>query len=682
MVAGDLVNTAARIQGDGGARHGARRREHEAGDRGRDRLRGCGRARAEGEGGAGRALPRAACHRRPRGGAEVDRPRAAVRRPRPRAPARQGALPRQRGGEEGAPRLGRRDRRDRQVAARLGVREVHRRPDRRDLVAPRPLPGLRRRRRLLGARRDGADARADRRGGAEPTTRSRSCGTRSSCTCPTPRSARGSSRGSRICSASARRPRADRQELFSAWRLFFERLAEQGPCVLVFEDIQWAEPGLLDFIDHVLEWSRRLPIFVLALARPEIERGARRRVAQRDDARARAAQRRGDGCAARRIRAGAARRAARGDPRPRRGRSALRGRDGADAARPRPARARAATRTARRARSRSSRCPETLHALLAARLDGLTPEERALVHDASVLGKTFTKQGVAALSGQRRGRGRGAPPRPRPQGGAHPPGGRALAGARPVRLPPGPAQARRLRDALEGRPEGAPPGGRRGTSQRRGRTSTRSSRSSPPTTSRPTACCPEADDAAELKRQARDALARAGERAASLAATVEAAGVFAQAAELADDPLEEARLRDRAGRSAYSGGDMEAARRELERAQELYAAAGATREAALVQAMLGNTEWQLHESEPRARAAPGRLRRARRGRAGRGVRGRRGGAGPCSLLHGRPRGCAAHDRRRARGGRAALAAGDALPGAEHRRPDRRRRRAAGSRGMP
>ena len=86
-------------------------------------------------------------------------------------------------------------------------------------------------------------------------------------------------------------------------------------------------------------------------------RGARRRVAQRDDARARAAQRRGDGCAARRIRAGAARRAPRGDPRPRRGRSALRGRDRADAARPRPARARAATRTARRARSRSSPCP-------------------------------------------------------------------------------------------------------------------------------------------------------------------------------------------------------------------------------------------------------------------------------------------------------------------------------------
>ena len=79
---------------------------------------------------------------------------------------------------------------------------------------------------------------------------------------------------------------------------------------------------------------------------------------------------------------------------------------------------------------------------------------------------------------------------------------------------------------------------------------------------------PDADDAAEIKRQAREALTRAGERAASLAATVEAARVFAAAADLADEPLEEASLRARAGRAAFSGGEFEAARGELERAQE------------------------------------------------------------------------------------------------------------------
>jgi class 3 adenylate cyclase/tetratricopeptide (TPR) repeat protein len=60
-----------------------------------------------------------------------------------------------------------------------------------------------------------------------------------------------------------------RAELFAGWRLFFERLADQHPVALVFEDLQWADDGLLDFIEHLLEWSSR-PIFVLALARPEL----------------------------------------------------------------------------------------------------------------------------------------------------------------------------------------------------------------------------------------------------------------------------------------------------------------------------------------------------------------------------------------------------------------------------
>ena len=43
--------------------------------------------------------------------------------------------------------------------------------------------------------------------------------------------------------------------------------------------------------------------------------------------------------------------------------------------------------------------PETLHALIAARLDGLSAEERRLLQDGAVLGKTFTRQALAALSG-------------------------------------------------------------------------------------------------------------------------------------------------------------------------------------------------------------------------------------------------------------------------------------------
>ena len=59
-------------------------------------------------------------------------------------------------------------------------------------------------------------------------------------------------------------------QLFGAWRTFFERIAANGPVALVFEDMHFADPGLLDFIDHLLEWSRGVPIYVVTLARPDL----------------------------------------------------------------------------------------------------------------------------------------------------------------------------------------------------------------------------------------------------------------------------------------------------------------------------------------------------------------------------------------------------------------------------
>jgi class 3 adenylate cyclase/tetratricopeptide (TPR) repeat protein len=59
-------------------------------------------------------------------------------------------------------------------------------------------------------------------------------------------------------------------ETFAAWRQFFEAMAEQRPLVVVFEDIQWADDGLLDFVDHLVDWSGRLPILVVCTARPEL----------------------------------------------------------------------------------------------------------------------------------------------------------------------------------------------------------------------------------------------------------------------------------------------------------------------------------------------------------------------------------------------------------------------------
>ena len=62
-----------------------------------------------------------------------------------------------------------------------------------------------------------------------------------------------------------------REELFAGWRLFFERLAAEGPVVLLIEDAQYADAGLLDFLDHLIDWSRDLPVYVLVFGRPELD---------------------------------------------------------------------------------------------------------------------------------------------------------------------------------------------------------------------------------------------------------------------------------------------------------------------------------------------------------------------------------------------------------------------------
>ena len=60
------------------------------------------------------------------------------------------------------------------------------------------------------------------------------------------------------------------EDIFWAVRKALERRAAQRPVVLGFEDIHWAEPTLLDLIEHVAEWSRDAPLLLLCLARPEL----------------------------------------------------------------------------------------------------------------------------------------------------------------------------------------------------------------------------------------------------------------------------------------------------------------------------------------------------------------------------------------------------------------------------
>jgi class 3 adenylate cyclase/tetratricopeptide (TPR) repeat protein len=61
-----------------------------------------------------------------------------------------------------------------------------------------------------------------------------------------------------------------REEAFTAWRRFFEGLADERPLVLVFEDIHWADESLLDFIDYLVDWAGGVPLLAVCTARPEI----------------------------------------------------------------------------------------------------------------------------------------------------------------------------------------------------------------------------------------------------------------------------------------------------------------------------------------------------------------------------------------------------------------------------
>jgi class 3 adenylate cyclase len=63
---------------------------------------------------------------------------------------------------------------------------------------------------------------------------------------------------------------AEREELFTAWRRYLEGLASARQSVLVFEDLHWADEALLAFLEHLAEWSEGVPLLLLCTARPEL----------------------------------------------------------------------------------------------------------------------------------------------------------------------------------------------------------------------------------------------------------------------------------------------------------------------------------------------------------------------------------------------------------------------------
>ena len=63
---------------------------------------------------------------------------------------------------------------------------------------------------------------------------------------------------------------AEREELFTAWRRFLEHIAEQDPTVLVFEDLHWADDAMLAFLEHLADRAEEVPLLVVGTARPEL----------------------------------------------------------------------------------------------------------------------------------------------------------------------------------------------------------------------------------------------------------------------------------------------------------------------------------------------------------------------------------------------------------------------------
>jgi class 3 adenylate cyclase/tetratricopeptide (TPR) repeat protein len=63
---------------------------------------------------------------------------------------------------------------------------------------------------------------------------------------------------------------AGREELFTAWRRFLEHVAARGPTVLVVEDLHWADDAMLAFLEHLADRAEGVPLLVIGTARPEL----------------------------------------------------------------------------------------------------------------------------------------------------------------------------------------------------------------------------------------------------------------------------------------------------------------------------------------------------------------------------------------------------------------------------
>jgi class 3 adenylate cyclase/tetratricopeptide (TPR) repeat protein len=396
----------------------------------------------------------------------------------------------------------------------------------------------------------------------------------------------------------------ERQDLFAAWRLFFERLADTYPTILAFEDMQWADASLLDFVEYLLEWSRDKPLFVVTMARPELlEKRPTWGAGHRNFTSLYLEPLSGQ--AMEELLIGLVP----GLPPPLR-KQILERAEGVPLY---------AVETVRMLLDRgllvedgsaykvvgeveTLEVPETLHALIAARLDGLSPDERRLLGEAAVLGKTFTPQALAALSGiegerleellnamvRREVLGLQSDPRS-PELGQYTFLQDLLRHVAYETLPRRERRTKHLAAAehlvsVLGEDEVAEVVASHLLSAYR--------------------LDPDAPDSEGLRRQAYDALLRAAERAASLGATTEAQRYFEETAELAVAPRDRAAAFMRTGEMAVRASEHERAGSAFEQAMSLYEESGDTHAAArasgwiaVVEANLGRRDAAIERME-------------------------------------------------------------------------------------
>jgi class 3 adenylate cyclase/tetratricopeptide (TPR) repeat protein len=389
----------------------------------------------------------------------------------------------------------------------------------------------------------------------------------------------------------------DQENLFAAARMFFERLAATGPSILLFEDIHWADSALLDFIEYLIEWSRDVPLFVLTHARPEVSD--------------------------RRPTWGSGKRNFTSiflEPLPTEAmESLLRGPVPglSDELRKRILeRAEGvpfyAVETVRMLLDRgilvregnayrlagdieTLEVPETLHALIAARLDGLTPEERRVVQEAAVLGRTFTLRGLSSVSGSSE------------------PDLESLLGSlirkeifslRADPLSPERGQYGFLQDLVKKVAYDTLSRKQRKALHLAAAAYLLSLGDEDEIVEVLAAhyvdaykAAPDDEDAFTIRGRAREMLVRAAERAASLAANTEAQTHFEEASRLAEEPLLQAELLERAGTIARSGGRADAAKTHFESAIAIFEQHSQTHAAARVSARLGEVMWDTGRVE-------------------------------------------------------------------------------------